>query len=112
MRTVELFRERDITGVSGTGVVADGVEFADGVVVLRWFGQHRSTVVWSDIATAMVVHGHDGATTARATAIVCPDCRRMSHHPEDIRQGYCGACHEFTSIPWNRQETDEIEDEQ
>lgn len=27
----------------------------------------------------------------------CPKCKRTSYHPEDKRQGYCGACHEFTS---------------
>lgn len=26
----------------------------------------------------------------------CPKCGRKSWHPEDKRQGYCGACHEFT----------------
>lgn len=29
----------------------------------------------------------------------CPRCRRTSHHPEDLRQGYCGACHAFTGEP-------------
>lgn len=26
----------------------------------------------------------------------CPRCRRTSHHPDDIRNGYCGACHDYT----------------
>jgi hypothetical protein len=26
----------------------------------------------------------------------CPTCSRTSYHPEDARQGYCGACHGFT----------------
>lgn len=26
----------------------------------------------------------------------CPKCGLVSQHPEDKRQGYCGACHEFT----------------
>lgn len=25
----------------------------------------------------------------------CPDCTRTSHHPEDERYRYCGACHKF-----------------
>ena len=29
----------------------------------------------------------------------CPDCKRVSHHPEDARHGYCGHCHTF---PENR----------
>jgi len=30
---------------------------------------------------------------------ICPRCGRVSHHPEDLRQGYCGACHDFTGAP-------------
>lgn len=29
------------------------------------------------------------------TSRVCPNCGRTSHHPEDVRQRYCGACHAF-----------------
>ena len=100
MRVIQLRRERDVTGVSGTGIVADGVEFADGSVALRWFGEYRSTVIWSTIEGAVAVHGHDGATVVEAVAIVCPACRRMSVHPDDIAAGYCGACHTFTSGQW------------
>jgi hypothetical protein len=31
-----------------------------------------------------------------AVAITCPVCGKTSHHPEDVRQGYCGNCHAFT----------------
>jgi hypothetical protein len=27
---------------------------------------------------------------------ICSKCGRTSHHPEDKRPGYCGACHAFT----------------
>lgn len=36
MRTFTLERVNDESGVSGTGVVLEGVEFADGRVVIRW----------------------------------------------------------------------------
>lgn len=62
MRTFTMVRDEDVSGVSGTGAVAQGVEFDDGTVVIRWFGQDRSTVVWSDILAAQRVHGHDGRT--------------------------------------------------
>lgn len=26
----------------------------------------------------------------------CPRCTRTSHHPDDKRYGYCGACHTYT----------------
>lgn len=32
-----------------------------------------------------------------APSITCPQCGRTSYHPEDIKQGYCGACHDWTS---------------
>jgi hypothetical protein len=28
-------------------------------------------------------------------SITCPRCGRVSYHPTDIRQRYCGHCHEF-----------------
>ena len=63
MRTFELHRDEDETGISGTGVVAEGVQFSDGPVVLRWIvGEHRSTVVWPDIASVDAIHGHGGRT--------------------------------------------------
>lgn len=58
----ELHRDRDISGISGTGVVADGVEFPDGTVVIRWRGDRGSTVVWDDIRDPEAIHGHGGAT--------------------------------------------------
>jgi hypothetical protein len=62
VKTFRLYRDRDVSGVSGTGVVADGVQFDDGVVVIRWRGPQRSTVVWNSLADAIAVHGHGGAT--------------------------------------------------
>ena len=57
-----LYREEDVSGVSGPGTVAHGCEFADGTVVLRWLGKDASTVVWGSLDAAMRVHGHDGRT--------------------------------------------------
>lgn len=31
-----------------------------------------------------------------AETFTCPLCGRTSHHPDDVRYSYCGACHEFT----------------
>lgn len=31
--------------------------------------------------------------------IECPRCAAKSYHPDDIRQGYCGRCHWWTSDP-------------
>jgi hypothetical protein len=29
-------------------------------------------------------------------SFTCPRCARTSHQPEDIKYGYCGACHDWT----------------
>lgn len=31
-------------------------------------------------------------------SFTCPKCRRTSWHPDDVVNGYCGACHEFVSV--------------
>lgn len=60
--TFVLNRHRDISGVSGTGVVAEGIEFSDGAVAVRWLGQMPSTTAWGDIRHVEAIHGHQGAT--------------------------------------------------
>lgn len=39
------------------------------------------------------------AMTQTADSITCPVCHMTSHHPGDVRTGYCGNCHEYTSVP-------------
>lgn len=43
MRTFELHRVEDETGISGTGIVAEGVIFGDGTCAMRWRTKDRST---------------------------------------------------------------------
>lgn len=64
MRRFELHRDEDVSGVSGTGVVAEGAVFTDGTAVLRWTGGWPSSVVWHDrgVESVLHVHGHDGRT--------------------------------------------------
>lgn len=57
-----LRRAVDVSGMSGTGIVAEGVQFSDGSVTLHWNGAYPSTVVWDDLDSMLEVHGHDGTT--------------------------------------------------
>ncbi|MFF1790789.1 hypothetical protein ACFVX9_30530 [Kitasatospora sp. NPDC058243] len=60
-----LRRHHDVTGVSGTGIVADGVLFpaaGKSRAVVRWRGERGSTVVWDHLGHVKEIHGHDGAT--------------------------------------------------
>lgn len=61
-RTLYLERKNDISGVSGTGIVADGVMFPDGICVLNWRTAGGSTAVYKGIIQLKEIHGHDGNT--------------------------------------------------
>lgn len=73
MRTFHLKRKVDESGTSGVGIVAEGVEFEDGSVMLHWFNEDNEDVdTTSDgfsfkpgpdgIEDTIEVHGHDGRT--------------------------------------------------
>jgi hypothetical protein len=65
MRRFELHRDEDVSGVSGTGVVAEGVAFSDGgPVALRWTSEWPTSVVFHDrgVESLEAVHGHNGRT--------------------------------------------------
>ncbi|MEU1086370.1 hypothetical protein ACFYPN_22835 [Streptomyces sp. NPDC005576] len=61
-RRFHLQRNDDVTGASGTGRVADGVQWPDGTVTVRWRRERASTVNWDCIEDAEAIHGHQGAT--------------------------------------------------
>jgi hypothetical protein len=62
MRRFELHRTVDETGISGTGVVAQGNEFDDGTCVMRWTVGPSSTAVYDSIVDIDAIHGHGGKT--------------------------------------------------
>ncbi len=33
-------------------------------------------------------------------SFTCPDCRWRSYHPEDVKNAYCGNCHQFKVEMW------------
>jgi hypothetical protein len=62
LRRFKLRRDRDISEVSGTGYVAEGVVFSTGAVALHWTGAYPATAVWPSIEAVVAIHGHQGAT--------------------------------------------------
>lgn len=62
MRTFELHRLEDETGISGTGLVAEGVEFTDGTAALRWRTKVVSHGTYASMADLEAIHGHGGKT--------------------------------------------------
>ena len=61
-RLFTLVREEDVTGTSGLGVVAEGVEFSDGTCVLHWLSQMHSIEICANMHVVEAIHGHDGRT--------------------------------------------------
>lgn len=64
-RRFKLVRSADPSGVSGTGVVALGVQWPNGHVALHWLGDDPATAVWQSIDSVLRIHGHDGLTVVR-----------------------------------------------
>jgi hypothetical protein len=62
VRRFLLQRDADISGVSGTGVVAEGVQFTDGRAVLRWLTEIATSGFYDSVDHLEKIHGHNGAT--------------------------------------------------
>lgn len=62
MRRFHLIRQEDKTGVSGTGVVAEGILFSTGKCVIAWLTTYRSIAVYDSLAELIAIHGHGGTT--------------------------------------------------
>jgi len=61
MRTFKLVRDEDVSGISGTGVVARGVEFGNGTTVMQW-DNTGSICIYASVDVLESVHGHEGRT--------------------------------------------------
>jgi len=62
MRRFILRRDRDIAGVSGTGIIAEGVVFSNGKVTLSWLTQYKSVGVYDCLSDVEAIHCHGGFT--------------------------------------------------
>lgn len=62
MRRFELVRIEDESGISGTGVVAQGIEFDDGYCAMRWLTATTSTAIYNTADDLLKIHGHGGKT--------------------------------------------------
>ncbi|SRR5258708_36136173 len=65
MKIFHLVRTEDVSGVSGTGVVAEGVEFENGKCVICWRGTHSSVAVYENTEEILSIHGHEGRTVLK-----------------------------------------------
>ena len=93
MRRFQIRRTIDHSGVSGRGIVAEGIIFTSGSVVISWLvpptGMTRvpkGLAVYEDVPHLVAIHGHGGDTVVEY--LDCQDCG------SDISGGhlYCNSC--------------------
>jgi hypothetical protein len=81
MRTFELHRLEDETGISGVGIVAEGVVFRDGTCAMRWLTKDRSTATYDSLESLERIHGHAGKT--KVVIVGAPFERAMQDAMQD-----------------------------
>lgn len=63
-RRFKLIRTDDVSGVSGTGVVAIGVKFPNGQMVMTWITKAPSSIgIYQSEEELLAIHGHGGRTS-------------------------------------------------
>jgi hypothetical protein len=67
MEKFVLYREEDESGVSGVGIVAEGVVFHNGTVAMSWLTDPTSVAFYQSVADVIKIHGHGGKTQLRYT---------------------------------------------
>jgi len=61
-RLFKLVRVQDETGISGTGVVAEGVQFTNGWCAMSWLTAMHSVAIYPNVQQLESIHGHNGRT--------------------------------------------------
>lgn len=62
MLRFHLVRNEDVSGMSGTGIVAEGVRFTNGKCVMFWKTATSSMGVYDSVTHVIEIHGHEGRT--------------------------------------------------
>lgn len=62
IRVGHILRHEDESGVSGTGIVAEWIEYSDGEVVVHWLSHTPSTNHYRNFKQVDYIHGHGGKT--------------------------------------------------
>ena len=57
-----LMRNEDESGVSGQGLVAEGIIFQNGKCALSWLTKYSSVAIYDSIKLVEAIHGHNGKT--------------------------------------------------
>jgi len=65
MRAFYLVRTEDVSGVSGTGIVAYGVVLPSGRAVMEWNSRWQTLTIFTSLDQVQKIHGHQGRTQVR-----------------------------------------------
>ena len=57
-----LQRLEDKSGISGVGIVAEGIEFSNGKCAICWTTKYSSIAIYDNIKELEAIHGHNGDT--------------------------------------------------
>lgn len=73
-----LLRSEDVSGTSGIGIVAEGIQFTNGKCVISWLTEHTSIAIYDSMEELIAIHGHSGKTraywlTSDEVGADCPD---------------------------------------
>lgn len=84
MRRFNLIRHEDVHGKSGTGTIAEGIEFSDGTVVIKWISQYWSVNTFLNIHEIKFLHGHGGKT--KVVWVDKPDIDDIEENLVDVKE--------------------------
>lgn len=62
-RLFHMIRTADISGVSGTGIVAIGTQYPNGKCTISWLDELSCIGVYDTLDQLIAIHGHEGRTT-------------------------------------------------
>lgn len=62
IRRFHIKRDIDVSGISGTGIVADGIQWHDGMCTIHWRGKHPTDNTHLSLQSVMDIHCHEGAS--------------------------------------------------
>lgn len=69
MRLFELHRTKIIEGRVSTYAVAEGVEWSDGTVAMRWLGANPSSVTHDSVESVTKIHIHSSGLSGAQSLV-------------------------------------------
>lgn len=62
IKLYKLVRNKDVTGLSGTGDVAFIAKLPSGRCVMEWTSNHPTITIFANLDELILIHGHNGSS--------------------------------------------------